>query len=472
MFLFDRVLDSLAQRLQKRIQGLEQSQSFRDAGLKGCDFSVESVMAENLADLMLLNFEMPISGTSERALWLDRVSDSFCRLTARNAISQAFLTGDCIVVPSWNGRSVDNVIVDASKFAILGASGDCLTSVIYVVDEKQIKYGNRYTLLRLVDLVPYTAADGTRSFANRYKTYIAENGAVTDIPLSRFPDWAETNEDEWIVPNVDRLLVARYRSHVVNPANPNAMKGCPVCFGASNPIREIHYLTDQMHQEFKLSEKAIMADRKLFQRKPITGKDGAVTGYKVELPKGRDRLFMDVNGKATGANGGGVPIKEWAPTIQLQPYLDALNYQFQRVEKCVGVDSGVISEPNDMNYMNVDNVRKSTIHTQAFIGTARRVAESFMSQLVYTWDVLANYYGVTPVADYEVQYRWSDDYINTFADQQAAILAGEAIGATDAMDYRRFVMGESPEQARVRVEEIKRAKRPDSFEPVKLEEVL
>lgn len=95
-----------------------------------------------------------------------------------------------------------------------------------------------------------------------------------------------------------------------------------------------------------------------------------------------------------------------------------------------------------------------------------------MSQLVYTWDVLANYYGVTPVSDYEVQYRWSDDYINTFADRQAAILAGEAIGATDAMDYRLFVMGESPEQARVRVEEIKRAKRSDSFEPVKLEEVL
>lgn len=472
MKLFDSVLDALAQRLSKRIQGIEQSQAYRDAGRKGTSFSVESMVSENLTDLMFLNFEMPISGGTARASWLDSVSDDFCRDTARDAVSQAFLTGDCITVPSWNGHSIDNVIVDSGKFAILGASGNRLSSVIYVVDEKQIKYGPRYTLLRLVELVPYTAEDGTRSYANRYRTFIAKDGTVTDMPLSAFPDWDETNEEEWFIPNVDRLLVARYRCFTANPNNPNAMKGCPVCFGASDPIREIHYLTEQMHNEFGLSEKAIIADKRLFQRQPVTGSNGEVIGHKLELPKGRERLFMDVKGGASGPNGSGLGITEWAPTIQLQPYLDALDFQYKRVEKCVGVNSGVISEPNDVNYMNVDNVRKSTIQTQSFINTARKVAESYLSELVYIWDVIANFYGITPVAEYEVQYRWSDDYINTFSDQQASILAGEAIGATDAVDYRQFVMGESPEVARRRVEEIK-ADRADSaqvFEPVRLED--
>ncbi len=48
--------------------------------------------------------------------------------------------------------------------------------------------------------------------------------------------------------------------------------------------------------------------------------------------------------------------------------------------------------------------------------------------------------------------------INTFSDQQGAILAGNSIGATDAVDYRMMVMGESPEVARQRVEEIAAAK--------------
>ena len=45
MKLFDSVLDALAQRLSKRIQGIEQSQAYRDAGRKGTSFSVESMVS-------------------------------------------------------------------------------------------------------------------------------------------------------------------------------------------------------------------------------------------------------------------------------------------------------------------------------------------------------------------------------------------------------------------------------------------
>ena len=88
--------------------------------------------------------------------------------------------------------------------------------MIYVVDEKQIRHGARYTLLRLIELVPYTAQDGTQAYANRYKTFIAKDGTITDIPLSEFPDWAAANEEEWVIPNVDRLLIGRYRSFTLN----------------------------------------------------------------------------------------------------------------------------------------------------------------------------------------------------------------------------------------------------------------
>lgn len=455
MGLFDMVLDRLAAALGKRIQGYEQHAAYRDSGKKGTDYSVESMVCESLANLMMLEYSMPIEGGSARARMLDEVSDAFVRDTLCNAVAMGFLTGDSITVPSWNGRTMDNVLVDAGSFAILGANGREVTSMIYVVDEKQIKYGARYTLLRLIELVPYTAQDGTQTYANRYKTFIAKDGTITDIPLSEFPDWAAANEEEWVIPNVDRLLIGRYRSFTLNPLRPNAQKGTPICFGASAPIREIHYLTQQMHEEFGLSEKAIIADKTLFKKELRRDSEGNVISQKLVLPKGRERLFMDVGNRG----GSGSPlIQEWAPTIQLQPYIDALEKQYQEVEKCVGVSSGILSNLNDQSYQNVDNVRKSTIKTQSFVNTARGVCESYLSDMVYAWNAIMNFYGVTPVGDYHVEYKWSDEYINTFSDQQNAILAGEAIGATDAVDYRVFVMGESPEVAKERVAQIKAEK--------------
>lgn len=451
MKLLDTVLDSLAARLQKRIVGRDQSQAYRDAGQKGCGFSVESLMAENLAALMLLNFQMPIGGGTERAKWLDDVSDEFCGRVLERAQAQAFITGDCLIVPSWNGRGMDAAIVPASKFAILECNGDELLNVAYVVDEKQLRSGSKYTLLRTIDLVKYATETGETATGCRYRTFIAKDGSVTNEPLSNFPEWAANNEESWLVPNTSRLLVARIKSPTQNPNEPNAAKGIPLCYGCSDPIREVHYLTEQMHSEFELSEKAIIADKRLFVKRPIMD-GGETVGYKLELPKGRERLFMSMKG-----NGEAPDIHEWSPSIQLQPYLDNLDFQFKRIEKFVGCDSGVISTPNDMNYQNVDNVRKSTIHTQSLIATCRGITGRALLHLCEIWDTLANYYGITPVGDWEPLLKWSDDYINTFADQQNAILAGQSIGATDAYDYRQFVMGESPETARQRVDEIKAA---------------
>ena len=455
MGLFNSLLDMIARSLGRRIQGVEQLQAYRDSGRKGTEFSVESMVSESLANLMTMQFTMPVVGQSARAKALDMISTDFIRDYFTNAVSMAFLTGDCITVPAWNGRSMDNSVVTADNFAILGANGREITACIYIVDEKQERNGAKWTLLRLIELVPYTAYDGSQTYANRYRTYVAKNGVIQeDDAFKRFPDWSAYGEQaEWIIPNVDRLLIGRYRSFTLNPQNPNAQKGTPICYGASKPIEEIHYLVDKMHSEFALSEKAVFADRSLFTKEYQRDVDGNIQRSRMVLPEGRERLFMTM--KSAGANGQ--LISEWAPTIQLQPYVDALEKQYQEVEKCIGISSGVLSNLNEQSYQNVDNVRKATVKTQSFIETGRKVAESYLDDMVYSWNAIYNYYNVTPVGDYDVEYKWSDEYINTFSDQQNAILAGNAIGATDAVDYRMLVMGESPEVARQRVEEIKGA---------------
>lgn len=439
--LLSGAFSKIAQEEKKDVQSYTQSQRYRDYYRKGEAYSVECEISEALADLMLLQSSMPISGDTERAIWLDDVSDYFFRNKAKTAICTAFETGDCIIIPSWTGRNIQNVIVGADDFEVLEAVGDEITAVAYVLD-RATKNNQEYILFQAIELVEYTAQDGSQSYANRYRIYVSRNGNIIRDGLSLFPQWQGFTQ-EWYIPNVEKLLIGRYRSFTENPTDVNAIKGAPICFGASDPIEEIHYLLDQMHEEFGASEKMIMADKRLF-RKYMNGE--------IALPRGRERLFMGLD-----QTSGDMPVREWAPEIRYQAYLDNIDKQEKLVEHAVGVSSGIISTPDDVNYQNVDNVRKSQQKTMGFISSARRQGESCLLGLVYSWNVLANYYGINPIGDYDVNFDWSNEYVETFTDRQNAILAGNAIGATDAVDYRMFVMEESPETAQNRVAEIKAA---------------
>lgn len=440
MGFFANILDTIANRQGKTVQDENISQRYRDYAKKGASYSIESEISEALAQLAMMGSTMPISGDSERATWLDGVADTFYHTKATKLLTAAYVSGDCLVVPSWNGRTVQNILVPCDEFVVLEAMGDEVTSCAYVIDRRQD--GNTtYELMQSISLEPYTATDGATSYACHYRLYVARNGAVTDLPLSKFPQWEDKYSKDWFVPNVDRLLIGRFKSFTVDPLELNSVKGVPICFGASDPIEEIRYLLEQMHNEFGLSEKFVMASKRAF----VKDHNG-----NLDLPRGQSRLFMELKD-----TGGDISIHDWSPDIRYNAYLDAIDKQEQLVERAVGVSSGIISTPNDMNYQNVDNVRKSQQKTMAFVNNTRSVMEHCMTDLVYAWDVLANYYQINPIGDYAVSFDWSDDYIETFSDRQNAILAGEAIGATDAVDYRQFVFDESPEVARQRVEEIK-----------------
>jgi A118 family predicted phage portal protein len=450
MGFVNTLLQNWGNRNKKEIQGTTATQLFRDYHHKGDGYSVEAEVSETLANLVLMLSTMPISGDNERAKWLDGVADVFYRDKAKKLLSAAFLTGDALVIPSWTGRNIQNIVVSADDFEIYAAAGDEITCCGYIVDTKK-KNNETYSLIQVLELKNYTANDGSAAQACEYRMAVARNGAFVADGLSLFPEWGGKFEQVWSVPNVDRLLIGRYKSFTTNPTDLNNVKGVPICYGASEPIREIHYLLDQMHNEFGLSEKAIMANKRLF-KKEFKGD----TAYTV-LPSGRERLFVDTSGQD-------MEIHDWSPDIRYQAYLDAINKQETLVERAVGVSTGIISSAvTDWNYQNVDNVRKSQQKTMGFVSSAREQAEKCLNDLVYSWDVLANYYDVTPMGEYDVNYAWSDEYIETFTDRQQAILAGEAIGATDAIDYRMFVMDESPETARQRVEEIKATQRADNM---------
>lgn len=440
------LIDSIARKLGRTVQSETLEQSYRDVDSFSETYSIEVEVSEAVADIMLMFSNMDASGTSERALWLDALADDFFRRWGRTAMVTTFVTGDCIVVPSWNGRTIQNIVVPSQDYEVLGASGDEYTAVAYVVDRRKNSRGEEFRLMQAVELVPYVAADGTETTANRYRMFVARNDSLVDVPMSDFPDWGDAYDKEWYIPNVERLLVSHMRSMTADPDYPNALKGLPICYGASQPIKEIHYLLDQMHQEFGMSEKAIIADKRLFKKERVGDEVVPV------LPRGKERLF-----ETTSGGGQNMEMHDWSPDIRYQAYLNAIDKQEKLVERAVGVSYGILSKSNETSYANVSNIRQSQQRTMAFIDSARKLAEQFLLNLIYCWETLANYYEIVPDGPYEVDFDWSDEYVETFDQRRDAILEGEAIGATDAVDYRAFIMDESVETARARVMEIKAA---------------
>lgn len=422
-------------------QGERSTQAYRDAHREADSFSVESQLSLALSDLTMSGFQWRFAGASSRARLLDAEADRFVRRVGVRALKQCLMTGDAVVVPMWTGAGFDHAVVPRDSFRVLGCAGDELTRVAYVVQTKAVDL-RRYALVQLMELVGYDSEGGRAARADMTLHVVSQDGS--SVPLSRFPDWASRYDEEWSIPNVSHLPVARLRCFRDDPADPNGVYGVPICHGASQFIREYHYLVGQQHAEFELSEKGVIADRTMFERR---GDDS------LSMPRGRQRLFL----KASPRSVDETLIKEWAPTIQSQPYADAIEQVKRQIEQAVGVDSGVISRPENASYENVDAVRKSMRKTQAFVEAARDRVEECLSQLETAWGILLDYYGV-PTGEWQSSYKWSDDYINTFSDQREALVAGYSMGATDALDYRVFVTGEPVEEARERVEEIARAR--------------
>lgn len=422
-------------------------QKERDLRLQNRTLSVESIVSDTLANLTCSGFAMPISGQSERAQLMNKYAERFAMDDLPAAMSLGFATGDCLVVPMWTGNSFVNALVPRDHFKIINAQGDRITAAAYVADEREER-NSVWQLIQVMELETYTAQDESLVQGCHYTLRLAKDGKLRDEPVDKFPEWAGYERD-WTVPNVDRLLLGRFKNFTRDKTKPNNEYGVPLCFGASQPISEIHFLLDQLHAEFELGQKAVFADKSLFV-KDAQGN--------LKLPERGERLFMTVR----GSNVDSKAISEWSPTIQNTPYEEALETAKRNLEHAINVDSGILSRPNETNYENVDNVRKSTRKTQAFINHARSVADGMMRDITYSWDKLMNYYGLVP-GDYEVQHKWSDEYINTFSDMRESLVAGYSMGATDALDYRLFVLGEAPEVARQRVLEIQASRTADVY---------
>ena len=76
---------------------------------------------------------------------------------------------------------------------------------------------------------------------------------------------------------------------------------------------------------------------------------------------------------------------------------------------------------------------------------------------MYAVNVLCNYYNLTPISDYNINYDWNYSLIEDSEQSFKQLLEGKAQGAISTLEVRRFLKpDESPEDAKKAIEEIKK----------------
>lgn len=436
------ILAKLADWLGLKVQGETPVSYESDVYDKQLGLSIVDNISSNITPMVVMDYKWEVRGDSERAVYLDGMAERFVNKTLAKSVQTCLNTGEALIVPAYSHGKIVNQLIDSFSYNIIEAVGDELIEIQFVLDLHETKE-HKYALL---EDIRYDASIQSCI----YTLYIAVDGVISQ-EFSRVPKWAAYSEQPWwIVPNVDRLLVGRMKSPFIDPACLNSVKGVPLCLGAGQAINELRKLYGQVSFEFDASEKMIMADKTLFEKDPSTGQ--------IRLPRGKGRIYQPVT---SGSLEGSGMMKEYSPSIRVGEYESGIDIQNRLVEQSIGANGGLLSK-SSINYENVDNVRKGQLRTNALIANIRTAADEMMTDLIYAWDKLLNYY----IREIGVQYggwedvhAWSDEFITTFDSKMNQLLNGIQIGAISKAEYRQWVMGGSIEDAERDVIEIAESER-------------
>ena len=412
------------------IKPVEKSIADIDSDFDSKGISVTATLAESLTTLATVDSAVEIVGDSKRAKYID----TYMRWVINkklSAIGQICLgTGDCLARPNVRGKRLGIDVITNKDFIIVDCVGDFLLSVLIRCEvlKKDNKIYERWEYHKLNE-----NADG--------KSYVSiEQLAFADgrkIPLTSVSSWENMNEYQ-VIPNVDKLLFGRFKCPKVNRHDVNSNNGVPITHGNEEIVKEIKASYRRFNNEFDKTEPMLFADKSIFKSIKVKNAEGKVIEKSV-LPKGKDRLIMNVN--ANRNVGDGNAIKEWAPNIRDASLDNGIERNFRMLELFCGLSEGILSK-STLTYTNVDEVRKSVQATYAMITNFRGVLEEGLNDLIYAVDIICNYNEITPPGTYNIDYNWSDSYIESMRERFNQLLQGLNMDVISKAEFRSWLKDE------------------------------
>ena len=399
--------------------------------------NLTATIANRVATLTMIDSGANIEGNNARAKYLDEFLQDYIADRMGVAAEVSLGTGDCLIKPYTDGVRIGLDIIKNNNFTVCDSIGNFIKSCLIKADEIKDDNGNLYERIEAQILKEGQTEVGQTVPVLVIYQMAFKNG--NEIPLNAVKAW-ESIQPETIIPNVDRMLFGRYKCPTVNRQNVNGVNGVKITYGLDSVMQKAQAAFERFNDEFEKKEAFVFADKTVFKKDPSTGK--------MVLPKGKEKLFLNVN-----AGDNGELIKEYSPDIRSAEMNESIEVNFKMLELLAGLSNGVLTSPTT-NFATATEMKASLQATFAFMTKFRKSLENGTIDLLNAVNVLLNANNITPDGEWDVQFDWSSSYIENIQEQFNRLMQAESIGAVDKSEVRSWVMDEDLLTAEEKVAEI------------------
>ncbi len=422
-----RLLDAIKKFFRKKsieppmMAYIEDSNAYRYQETRVTNFT--AIIANKMANKTLGESDLEVIGEGDRAEYVHKALDSFW-VNAKNVVSTAYGIGGCAVVPYLYGTKMFVSMVPGNQFFITSMAGADIMSCAVKCDERRTRY---HVYSRIAD---HSVKDGVYTILNMV---IDENNA--EHPMSVVEDWASIPE-KVVITGVDRLPVA-YIKCPSNPRKPIRPEGVPITYGCGEVIKEIADTITEYRKEYELKRTFVGVDQ------TIIDKDG-------EMP--RNGLFKKVLSNG-GKIGTGSPMEVFSPDIRQLAYHDRLMDLYALLENQIGTSAGILTKQESSN-ATATEIKQANLDTKSMVALMQRELDHAVDTIAYAAELYADLYGVRGESP-EVNINWDVSLWESSSETFSQMVQAAAMDAIDAAEIRRFITGESQEEAEEAVKKIK-----------------
>ena len=385
------------------------------------EINFNSIFSNKLANYVINDSNVNITGENARAELLNKVLQSMWK-KAKKITSMGFGYGGDVLVPYVKGGKIYYNIVSQSRVTIDEVEGENIIGATIIADKRTVNkgIGNSKTYYRLTN---YRVRNGNIEITQKFTD---ENGHEVAVP-----DFWKNIELKKVITGVDRALFGYIKSPINNRKTDDKY-GVPITYGCDSTIAEIKETMKQLYREYKLKEAFVGADSTMFN-----GKDSLpLNGLFKKVDAGDDNFF-----------------EVFDPAFR--PFTERLQELFKRLEHEIGTSAGILSEVNTAN-ATATEIKRSMYDTFTIVDDMRSNIEKGIEDFLYSANVLANAYNLTPQGDYEVSFDWDYSLLEDSATVWNQLTTAEAKGIVSKVEVRQWLKpDETLEDSQKAIEEIK-----------------
>lgn len=417
MWIF-RLFNIQSQTTQKEV---EDNQKYAVEYERIDEINFNSIFSNKLANYVINDSNVNITGENARVELLDKTTQSMWK-KAKKITSMGFGYGGVILVPYVKSGKIYYNIVSQSRVTIDEVEGENIIGATIIADKKTVNkgIGNSKTYYRLTN---YRVRNGNIEITQKFTD---ENGHEVAVP-----DFWKNIELKKVITGVDRALFGYIKSPINNRKTDDKY-GVPITYGCDSTIAEIKETMKQLFREYKLKEAFVGADSTMFN-----GKDSLpLNGLFKKVDAGDDNFF-----------------EVFDPAFR--PFTERLQELFKRLEHEIGTSAGILSEVNTQN-ATATEIKRSMYDTFTIVDDMRSNIEKGIEDFLYSANVLANAYNLTPQGEYEVSFDWDYSLLEDSQEAFTQLITAQSKGIVSEVEVRQWLKpDETLEDSQKVIEEIK-----------------